>query len=901
MRKLAYLLILFFCWGINVHAQDSKPSDKIISYKCIQKPLKEILNEVIEQTDINISYNDNVLPVDSLITINVQGRPLGTLLKQLLKQTNSTFADEDDGIVIFSQADKEKEEDDANEVEEQKENQDEITISGKIEDLKSLERLVYANIVLDDRSQGTISNEYGFYSFTIPKGSTGINFTYLGYNSYRLSGPINSDTTLNIKLDPEILLNEVLIVDKRIIKNKDRDIGSIDILPLDKIQSIVSLGGEADIRRLAYLMPGVTTGGDGMGGMNVRGGSVDQNLILFDGVPVYNANHALGIFSVFNSNTIKSAKLYKGGFPARYGGRLSSVLDVRTKDGNKKEIAGDVTIGLLTMKATIEGPIVKEKSSFILSARRTFLDPWFKAGSQYLNDNNDRVGSTNYRFYDWNAKVDFNLSDKTQLLFSYLSGGDKFTNASTRDLLAPSGLVLTDEKDTSWDWGNNVGVVQLNTEISSKAFLNINTYYSDYKFDSFDLNRFRDYDEDIVLNDSYNAGIYRSSVKDIGIKFNLDYLPNSRNSLKIGAGVVKHNFSPGLFFVSTIDRFVQPDEELTSDKLEGNLDGPETNGYDIQSYIENEIKINTFTRLNLGFYSSLIKTKNTTFFLPQPRANLTIGSARSYINTSVSWTSQYLHLLSNSGLGVPADLWLPSTDALKPQTGLVFSTGVGTTLAEDKEIKVDVYYKKMNDIIAFNQAGIFSITSTNNWEESIPQGKGRSYGAEFSFNKNVGQFNWFTNYTLSWSFRQFDQLNSGKEFFARYDRRHSLKISTIYHINESAEFTFNWLFASGNRVTNPIGYRQEPLEDGTIDLLLIYGDKNNVKLDAYHRLDLGFNLYNKFSWGRQKISIGVFNAYNRKNPYFIDIERNTSSNNGYTFKKYTILPLLPSVSYSLSF
>jgi len=276
-------------------AQDANPSDKIISYRCVQKPLKEILNEITEQTDINISYSDNVLPVDSLITISIQGRPLSTMLTQLLKNSQFTYQDRESDIVIFKRNEEEEEETKENEEETEittnsgtktiENNGDVVTISGKIEDLRSLERLVYANIVLDDRSKGTISNEFGFYSFTIPKGTSGINFTYLGYNTMRIDAPINKDTTLNVKLDPEILLNEVLIVDKRILKDKDQNVGSIDVLPLDKIQSIVSLGGEADIRRLALLMPGVTTGGEGMGGMNVRGGSVDQNLILFDGVP----------------------------------------------------------------------------------------------------------------------------------------------------------------------------------------------------------------------------------------------------------------------------------------------------------------------------------------------------------------------------------------------------------------------------------------------------------------------------------------------------------------------------------------------------------------------------------------------------------------------------------------
>jgi hypothetical protein len=780
-----------------------------------------------------------------------------------------------------------------------------ITISGYLIDENSGEKLVYGNVALSDYTKGTISNEYGFYSFTLPKDSLAIEFSYLGYESVSINDYFTRDTVININLSSEVLLNEILITDTR-LKNVDQleldqyEISSVDVLPFDKINSLVSLGGEPDVIRLAHMMPGVNTGADGFGGMNIRGGTIDQNLILFDGVPIYNANHGLGIFSIFNTSTIKSAKLYKGAFPARFEGRLSSVLDIRTREGNKKKLSGDLSIGLLTAKATIEGPIGKSgENSFLFSARRTFIDPWINATAEFLNESNSRRGSTSYRFYDLNGKIDLALNSKNRLFISYYKGNDSFENEASVEL-TEDGVTFTESNLDDWDWGNDVAVVRVNTEVSNKFFLNTSLYYTKYNFDSFGKDRFKEIENNEIIADSYLAGIFNSNIEDLGLRFDMDYIPRPEHYLKIGFAAIRHKFSPNLVFVTTIDDFVDKEEVITKDAVEARGQGPQINGTELQLYIEDEIKLSSRTKVNVGLHNSAIITENKTFFFPQPRISFLSNRNRYYLKGSLSFMSQYLQLLTNSGLGVPADLWLPSTEKLNPQKGWIATLGFGKKI-KSGSIMTELFYKGMNDIIAFNEGGIFNITEDSDWEEFIPKGSGQAYGAEFSYNKDVGRTTWFANYTLSWSNRQFDDINNGVTFAARYDRRHSFKISLIHRISNFSEFTFNWTYASGNRVTVPRRFAEVPLPDGRVDLRLIYEEKNNFQLPDYHRLDLGINFYSTKKWGRQKFSLGVFNAYNRRNPYFVDIVRDETQLRSFTFKQFNILPILPSLSYNLSF
>ena len=1057
MREIiAFILVLFMC-NINLSGQTIKPDEKIISFRAKDIALKEALNMLSLRTDVNISYNNKDIPVDSLITIVSYSKPLGKILDELLKGTNAKYKLVKNQIAIYdyrnldkkfrgkgeyeigespdsgvngldntgqlsenkdennteknredsernlsnsengtnsekingvngsigedrsrnsndskegsnsirnsvagetdnkdrdvsnssgSASDKEKKQDDRNKgsdsesdntstgknlnseskktniegsgkdhIETQggsldnpsnsgarKKSKERITISGYLIDENSGEKLVYGNVALSDYTKGTISNEYGFYSFTLPKDSLAIEFSYLGYESVFISDLFLRDTVINIMLSSEVLLNEVLITDTRLNVNEleNYEISSVDVLPFDKITSLVSLGGEPDVIRLAHMMPGVNTGADGFGGMNVRGGTIDQNLILFDGVPIYNANHGLGIFSIFNTSTIKSAKLYKGAFPARFEGRLSSVLDIRTREGNKKKLSGDISLGLLTAKATIEGPLGNNgENSFILSARRTFLDPWINATADFLNESNTRKGKISYRFYDLNGKIDVAINKKNRLFVSYYKGNDSFENEASV-ALTEDGITFTEANLDDWDWGNDVAVLRLNTEVSNKIFLNTSLYYTNYKFDSFGKDRFKEIQNNEIILDSYLGGIYNSNITDIGLRFDLDYIPRPEHYLKLGIAAIHHKFSPNLVFVSTVDDFVGKNEVLTKENLEAEGVGPQLDGTEIQLYVEDEIKLSSRTKINIGFHNSVILTESKTFIFPQPRVSFLTNFNGYFLKGSVSFMSQYLQLLTNSGLGVPADLWLPSTDKLSPQKGWITTAGFGKKISTGS-IMGELFYKSMSDIIAFNEGGIFNITENSDWEEFIPKGKGNAYGAEFSYNKDVGKTTWFANYTLSWSNRQFETINNGVSFAARYDRRHAFKVSLIHRISKYSEFTFNWTYASGNRVTVPKRFAEVPLPDGRVDLRLIYEEKNNFQLPDYHRLDIGINLYSTKKWGRQKFSLGVFNAYNRKNPYFVDITRDETQIRTYTFKQFNILPILPSLSYSVSF
>jgi len=868
-------------FALNIQSQQEIPDEKLVSYSAESKSLRDILVGLTKKTKINIAFQDHIIPSDSLITMRVSQKPLGYVIDELIKGTGTKYKIVGNQIVIIKDP--------------FYESKDEITISGYIRDVESKESLISANIYTFDKVSGTVSNEYGFFSLSIPKGVQRVYISYLGYKLQVIEVPLTKDTTINVSLDPSIILNEVVIQESKLIE-PESSVASVTHLPLDKIESIMSLGGEPDVIRLTHQLSGVSTGADGFGGMSIRGGSVDQNLILLDGVPIYNPFHALGVVSVFNSKVINSATLYKSGFPARYGSRLASVLDIRTREGNKERIGGDFSLGLIAAKATLEGPIVKGKSSFLVSARRTILDPWINLASGNLFDED-----INYSFYDINLKTNFKVGKKTRLYLSYYNGKDNFKTELIEETKTDD-TTLNAADQLFWNWGNTMGVVRLSHQLSNKAFLKSSAYYTRYKFNSFELDRFQEVVADTTTNFFYNSGIYNSSIRDLGFTTEVDFIPNPRNLIKAGVNIIYHTFTPGILFADQVDQLVPDSVFITSEVLNEALDEPNINGVEFQLYIEDEFRFNEHNRLNVGIHQSIIINRGKTFFNPQPRlAYLYQKDAFSW-KASVSFVSQYLHLIANSGIGLPTDVWLPSTDILKPQTGWVAS--IGSSINNDKgyEYGSEIYYKQMRNAITFTEGAPILINNTDDWEEVIPVGKGSAYGIEFFFNKSIGKVNWIANYTLAYSNRQFDEINNGEPFRYRYDRRHSVKFSLLYKINYNAEFTLSWNYASGNPVTFPEDSRIFIDDEGNSRILLIYPERNNYQLDPFHRLDLGFNFYNKTKLGRHKFHFGLFNAYSRiRNYLFIDLDLVDTDPVKFDTKGFSILPILPNFSWSITF
>ncbi len=863
-------------------AQEVMPDEIRVDYTCLKKDLPSVIVDLSKKSDINISFDPNTLPSNKQVSLNATNQPVGAILNAILKGTGSKYKIIGNQIAITKDEFLEAEEI--------------ITISGYLRDSLSGEPLVFASIYTQEKFEGTESNENGFYSFSIDKGIQRVYYSYLGYNKTILELKLKKDTTVNVLLSPDAQLNEVLILDSN-VDAIEPELFSGDNLPVDRIWSISSLAGESDVYGLVQMMSGVSTGADGFGGFNVRGGSYDQNLVILDGVPVYNSSHALGVFSIFNPNTIKSAKLLKGSFPARYGGRLSSVLDIRTREGSNKKVKGDISFGSIAFKTSLEGPLGKNGSSFMISARRTHLDLWLlKNISEFIYEISALTGRTDYHFGDFNAKINLMLGEKHKLNFSYYGGNDVLENNVARVSMF-DGITTTETNVLDSEWGNRLLSIKLNSELSQKMYHNLTFYSSRFGLNNFDLQQFNTTTAS-TNSRTYTAGLFSSTINDLGVKSDFDYIPNSKNYIKFGLGYVRHDFNPGILGADHRDNLITG--TIDRDTLSDILQTDEISGSEIYAYVEDEIRFSKDLRANVGLRYNLVKTESNSNHMFEPRLSLLYQNDNFHIKAGLSRMNQYLHLLSNGGFGLPTDVWLPSTDVLKPERSWVYNLGVGFKLSESVDVEIEGFYKNLDRVVSFSEGQLTDIGLTSEWQSVLPIGSGKASGIELNINKRYGNANIFANYTLSRSDRVFNNINEGEEFLFRFDRTHQLKFSYIQKINKNAEFSANWQWLTGSPVSLPKSVVTVFIDGNWVPIITFEGI-NLDRLPSYHRLDLGFNFYNTYSWAKQKFSIGVYNAYNKRNPFYIDVGTDNIIPTDFRTYQYSILPILPYVSYSLSF
>lgn len=886
IRQCLVILACLFVNIQNIQAQYLIPDEITIDYSADDIPLRKVLKELGEISRVTIAFQEEILPGDSLVNLAVRNEKLGKIIDYVINPHGLKYKIVGNQIVIKKDP--------------YKSSRDKITISGYLMDKESGEPLVNANIYLYDKTAGTTTNEYGFYSFTIDKGTQRVYYSYLGYDLGIQEINLSKDTVVDIRMLPSNRLNEIVITAKKYDPLLEfPEVASVEVLPIDRISASLPLGGEADVLRYTYTLPGVTSGADGFGGMSVRGGATNQNLILFDGIPVYNANHAFGLFSIFNSNVIKSAKLYKGAFPSHYSGRLSSVLDIRTREGNNQKMAGDVSLGLLAVKASLEGPIVKNKASYLFSFRRTFVDPWIKSLTEYLNERDDKTGHSDLYFLDFNGKLNFSLGSKSKIHLSYYSGSDNF-NSITSEI--DDEMKIENLNETYWESTNKLASLRWNFQLSKKSFLNISAYYSKYNFGSFDHDRVNTLESGQQVDNFYEAGYYQSGITDRGIKLDMDIIPGAAQKIKIGGGIVRHDFNPGLILVDHFDKLTQGEELITRNQLKSILDEETIKGDEYEFYIEDKIRLGEFSYLNIG-YNHLVVNAGKTYHIPQPRLLFNAGTAKYTFKFSAGRMGQYLHNLTNSGLGIPVDVWLPSTDVIEPEVSLIFSAGNFFKTKNLGMLGIEAFYKDLSKLTRYGDSGLVDISKTSNWESLIPIGEGKAYGLELSNDNSFGNTVIRSSYTLSWSNRTFPGVNNGETFRYRYDRRHVFDLGIIHKLGENIEISANWQYASGSPVTIADGQSYYYVDaNGQQTLVLIFNEINNDELPAYHRLDFGLNVYNKYKWGRSKLTLGLYNAYNRKNPFYRDISPQDVNNPSILkYEQLTILPILPTFSYNVSF
>lgn len=776
------------------------------------------------------------------------------------------------------------------------------TISGYLTDTLTTETLIGASVYDRASRNGVAANQYGFYSLTLAAGQVDLLFAYMGYSSASAKFLLTQDTLINIKLSASMTSLDSVVVYAESSEHIQRKTQmSVVSIPVAQLKALPALLGEVDVLKGLQLTPGVQSGGEGTSGIYVRGGGPDQNLMLLDGVPVYNASHLFGFFSVFNADAINNVELMKGGFPARYGGRTSSVVDISMKEGNAQKFHGEGSIGLIFSKLMLEGPIWKDRTSFIVSARRTYIDvltkPIIKAAAG--NDYNP-----SYYFYDLTAKVNHKFSDRDRVFVSAYLGKDNFgfANKSSKDTEGSNYDHY--ESESGLNWGNLTAALRWNRIFTNKLFANFSATYSRFNF-----NIFASDTQDAMMNGtrSYSSFHmkYLSGIEDWAGKVNFEYTPSPNHNVRFGVHGIYHTFSPGAMGVKS-----QNDSEVPD--LDTVAGASSLHAGSFSAYAEDDMHLGDKLKVNVGLHWSGFAVSGKFYHHLQPRiaARYLINDDLS-VKASYSRMAQYIHLLTNSGISLPTDLWVPSTAKLKPQAS--DQVAVGAAYSRDKmyELSLEAYYKNMSNVLEYREGGSFFEDNTE-WENKIVQGEGRSYGVELFLQKKTGTFTGWVGYTLSWTKRRFDELNFGEWFDYKYDRRHDLSVVAMYKLSKTVELSGTWVYGTGNAITLPIATypSQNPLSISPFsryDVTSIYSRRNEYRMASYHRLDFSVSFVKQKRWGERRWTIGLYNAYSRKNPFFIDLESeynwNATGNfsTKYKYVQYSLFPIIPSVSYSFKF
>lgn len=772
--------------------------------------------------------------------------------------------------------------------------QETVSISGFITDQRSGEPLIGAKVYDNRTKKGGLSNDYGFYSLNVDSDTVEIIVSYLGFERYQSTFFAHTNLTLSISLLPLLELKEVHVSHHKKIE-EETQMSEIE-LSMQMVQTLPVLFGETDIIKTLQLFPGIQSGNEGSTGMYVRGGGADQNLILLDGVPIYNVAHLFGFFSVFNSDAINNVQMIKGGFPARYGGRLSSVLDIRMKEGNSKKLSGTGSIGLISSKLTLEGPIIKDKTSFLVSGRRTYIDLLGKAiNSLDKNKTEDEKNTkTGYYFWDLNAKINHVFSEKSRLFISGYFGNDKFYN-KLQNSHSIGAKDITEETDNRLRWGNAIAALRWNRVINPKIFMNVAATYSQYQFlVGFDmLTKTSEGSSKTQEEMGFN---YHSGINDWTGKVDFNYYPNSAHSVKFGLGDTYHTFSPG------VNQFMSKNTQASLDSVFG---ANQLYSHEYWIYAEDDWELSQRIKVNMGVHFSGFHSRNKWYPSFQPRiSGRWLITENASIKASYSRMSQFLHLLTNPTIGLPTDLWVPVTDRVAPEHSNQYAIGYAQSLQKGWQLTLEAYYKDMKNLIEYKEGASFFSLSTD-WQDKITTGKGNGYGLELLIEKKIGKTKGWIGYTLSWSNRQFEELNFGNVFPYTYDRRHDIGVAITHEFNDRIDVGVVWVYGSGNATTLALqtyngieGLTTNGSTHSFVEVEYLDG-RNNYRAPSYHRLDISVNLHKQKKRYERTWSFGLYNAYSRQNPFFLFFDTKTDGSK--TLKQMSLFPIIPSISYSFKF
>ncbi len=787
-----------------------------------------------------------------------------------------------------------------------------ITVSGHITDAQTGETLIAAGVLSDaGNNYGAVTNNFGYYTLTIPEKATAkgrpirYQYSYVGYETQTVTLSSPKDTVVNIALRPSAEIQEAIVAARKDAGIQSTNIGSIEV-PLKQIHNTPMILGESDVLKAIQLLPGVQGGNEGFTGLYVRGGGPDENLFLLDGIPVYNVDHMLGLFSVFQPEAVKAVTLYKGGFPARYGGRVSSILDIRTRDGNMKETHGLLSVGLISDRFYLEGPIIKDKLSYSISARGMHTAVFAPVMRLLMKE-----AYYNYYYYDLSGKITWHISDRDRIYFGAYTGADQLKYRA--DYEADATVDGTHYYEQSLDgmkvkWGNNLASVRWNHVFSNQLFANTTVAFNRYKMLMGSTSHSYQEEDEWSYKRIYDAQ-YNSGIRDYSVKIDFDYNPNPNHLIKFGVGYTRHNFIPeSLTMINNEVETGTAQIDTTYNVMDNNVYG----GNDMSVYVEDDMKVGRHLTLNPGVRVSWFNTQGKNYFSLQPRFSAKLAFGDFAVKTGYSRMAQYVHLLSSSNFSMPTDLWVPITKNIKPVISDQVSVGAYYDGLKGWEFSVEAYWKSLQNILEYKD-GAFFLGSSGGWENKVTMGEGRAIGMEFYIQKTLGKLTGWASYTLAKSDRHFSDgfVNSGKPFPYKYDRRHNFNINLTWEVGKRIDLNATWSFLSGGMATIPEDKSAviTPIQQNNFGFNIIPSDyvtsRNNYRLPPSHRLNLGMNIKTKNKKGKKgegSWNISVYNAYNQMNPNFIFLDAHGKDDKiEYRLEKVTILPIIPSFGYTYKF
>ena len=778
------------------------------------------------------------------------------------------------------------------------------TISGYVMDAASKETLIGATIVDKNSGKGCATNSYGFYTLTLNSGQVDLQVSYVGYTQQNKTLELKENLSLNFALETNTTLDEVVVEGTRATVSARSPQMSVIELPVQQIKSIPTLFGEADVLKAIQLLPGVQNGSEGSAGMYVRGGGPDENLLLLDGVPVYNVNHMMGFFSVFNPDALKNVTLYKGSFPAHFGGRLSSVVDIRMKEGDMQQYHGNVSVGLISSKFNLEGPIMKDKLSFNLSFRRTYSDLLMKPALWIAKMQMDEVNKlkAGYYFYDFNSKLNWKLSDKDRLYLSFYSGDDAIYLGIKNKDYDYDDVQYQNYLNMDWKWGNKVAALRWNHVMSQQLFLDASVNYTQYRHNLgmgiTEESIYHYQQQNVSVKDEFSMA-YKSGINDLTAKVDFDYTPLPNHEIRFGGNYTYHIFRPEVQAMKMI-----AGNETEVDTTAGS---PKVFAHETALYAEDNMTLGDIFRVNAGVHYSTFTVEGKTYQSVQPRLSTSVMLASNLsLKAGYAYMTQYVHLLSNSSLSLPTDLWVPVTANIIPMNAHQVSLGAFYEMPRLFDISVEGYYKSMDNLLEYKDGASF-FGSSERWDEKVCMGKGWSYGVELLVQRSFGKTTGWVGYTWAHAKRQFDRegmvLNQGKVFPAKYDRRHDLSITVQHKFSDRFDLSGTWVFSSGNCGT--LGtqiYEGLPNDWGIPSINAL--ERNNFRLGSYHRLDVGMNFHKQKEHGIRTWNISIYNAYNHNNPFIVYTDYKwdeATQTEKKVLMQASLFPIIPSVSYSYKF